>query len=693
MNNIFMLPKAFDDADSNLDNLVQYYNNVFPFKTVDWSNFVWDVTGFVQDVARKAQSQKRLYFTQDNGLANRVKQASGDMLPFHSSSLSEIAKCHICAKQIEKVKTLGNLQIKIGVYRYLDNELHKRNLPVSSLTNRIFVDALQKAVNKLELSTAYRVGTHLNEISKFIDKHGLADVKIKFKSSLKRSQVQTGSDTKMDTESVAERSEKLPTQAVLMAIAKLTNMELGGADRLYHAITEILFTTGLRFDEVISLSVDCLYEKEIEELNQLTNELETYKFWELKYFSKKSQCVFSKVIAESMVSIIKPAIDFVIEYQEPVRKTIKNLEKDGYHNFFDELKGECFSSDKDIYSSFASSRSNAATRLRKLGVEIKKDEDERNFFHAEELQTVTSDLADSSIRKLWFELKSKTTSTCLSEMLFITQHQREHQIKSSNSWDFRLIAHTPYSDFMTSRTTHSAKIKSIFERKNLLVDDIPFIVTSHQFRHFLNTICQLHEGITELEIARYFGRNYQADNQAYDHTNKVKIVMDNAQQILAANSITEDQAVEAMVNFTLVDSEEALEAIQDLTTTLVTSIGLCKHDFADSPCGKHYACLRGCSSYNRTKGDLIEIKELKRIVEQEERHIEHAKEAVKKEYWGSNNWLLSHQDLHDGCVKALSIEDDKDINAGDKVQIFPDGNDSCLALEEENDSGSKGLLS
>ncbi|GAA0856456.1 hypothetical protein [Aliiglaciecola litoralis] len=693
MNNVIMLPKSLDDSDRNLDNLVQHYKNVFPFKTVDWSNFVWNVTGFVQDTARKAQSKKRLYFTQDNGLPNRVKQALEDMLPFHSSSLSEIAKCHICAKQIEKVKTVGNLQIKIGVYRYLDNELHKRNLPASSLTSRIFSDALQKAVNKLELSTAYRIGTHLNEISKFIDKHGLADVKIKFKSSLKRSQVQTESDTKMDAESITERSEKLPTQAVLMAVAKLTNMDLQGADRLYHAITEILFATGLRFDEVISLSVDCLYEKEIEELNQLTGALETYKFWELKYFSKKSQCVFSKVIAKSMVSIIKPAIDFVIDYQIPVRKVIKDIENNSYYNFFDEISGECLASDKAVYSLFASSRSNAATRLRKLGVKVKKDEDDNNSFLAEELQAVTSDLAASSIRKLWLELKSKTTSTCLSEMLFITQHQREHQIKSSNSWDFRLIAHTPYSDFMTGRITNTAEIKSIFERKNLLIDDKAFIVTSHQFRHFLNTICQLHEGITELEIARYFGRNYQADNQAYDHTNKVKIVMDNAQQILAANSITEDQAVEAMVNFTLVDSEEALEAIQNLSTTLVTSIGLCKHDFADSPCGKHYACLRGCSSYTRTKGDQIEIKELNRIIEQEKKHLIHAKESVAKEYWGSNNWLLSHQDLHDGCVKALSIEDDNNIDVGDTVQIFPEGNDSCLALEEENNSGSKGLLS
>jgi hypothetical protein len=682
MNNVVMLPKAGVDAKLNLSKLVQHYHQVMPFK-VEWHDFIWDVSGFVKDTARKAKTKKKLYFTQDNKLANKAKQSVDDMLPFYTPTLGEIAKCHICAKQIEKAKNLGSLQQKLNMYRFLDNELHKRGLPVSGLTNRIFSEALQEAVKKLKESTAYRAGVNFNEISKFIDKRGLADVKIKFKSHLKRSKIHTASDTSLDVDSVTERNDKLPTKEVLIAIAQLTNMKLEKADRLYHAITEILFATGLRFDEVISLSVDCLYEKECQEINQLTGELEAFLVWELKYFSKKSGNVYSKTIADSMVNILKAAIDFVIEYHKPVREIINNLEINNNYNFFNELSGKCYVSEKEIYSHIASSRSNASTRLNKLGVVVSLDvKKNRRFFYAEELQDVTSDLAMEDIRKLWKELKPMTTATTLSDLLFITQHQKEHGIKSVNPWDFRVVSHTQYSDFMTGRDTATSSIKSIFERRELLIDGQQFKVTSHQFRHFLNTICQLHDGINELEISRYFGRSYQGDNQAYDHTNKAKLVMDNAQQILAANSITEEQAIEAMVNFTLVDSEEALEAIRDLTTTLVTSVGLCKHDFADSPCGKHYACLRGCSSYKRTKGDTTEIKELNRIIAQEEKHIADAKEAVDKEFWGANNWLLSHQDLQDGCVKALAIEDDIKFKIGEVIQIFPNGNDSCLALEE-----------
>jgi len=384
-----------------------------------------------------------------------------------------------------------------------------------------------------------------------------------------------------------------------------------------------------------------------------------------------------------MVDIIKKAISFVTEYQEPVRKTIRSIEINNYYNFFDELDGQCFVSDKEVYKYLGTSRSNATTKLRKLGVNVQKDKKtKRNFFLAEELQNRTSSIAKDDISELWSELKRMTTATSLSQMLFITQHQREHNIKTANLWDFRLIGHTQYHDFMTGRKTSRGEVKSIFERKNLLINGKPFTVTSHQFRHFLNTICQLHDGITELEIARYFGRNYQGDNQAYDHTNKSKLVMDNAKLILASNGITEDQAIEAMVNFTLVDSEEALEAIQDLTTTLVTAIGLCKHDFAEKPCGRHYACLRGCSSYKRIKGEDSEVRELERIIQQEEKHIADAKNAVAEKFWGANHWLQSHQKLHDGCKKALAIESNNDFSVGEVIQVFPDGDDSCLAIDD-----------
>ena len=111
-----------------------------------------------------------------------------------------------------------------------------------------------------------------------------------------------------------------------------------------------------------------------------------------------------------------------------------------------------------------------------------------------------------------------------------------------------------------------------------------------------------------------------------------------ADTIIASTGLSREQEKEAAILFTLVDRDEALDTIQDLTTSLTTSIGLCKHDYNDSPCGKHYACLRGCSNYYRVKGNPSEMEEVARIRDQQKLHVDAAKEAVDEEYHNANNW-------------------------------------------------------
>lgn len=156
--------------------------------------------------------------------------------------------------------------------------------------------------------------------------------------------------------------------------------------------------------------------------------------------------------------------------------------------------------------------------------------------------------------------------------------------------------------------------------------------------------------------------------------------MDEADTIIASTGLSREQEKEAAILFTLVDRDEALDTIQDLTTSLTTSIGLCKHDYNDSPCGKHYACLRGCSNYYRVKGNPSEVEEVARIRDQQKLHVDAAKEAVDEEYHNANNWLLSHEELLNGCQMALAIENDDSIAVGERVQIFPDGKTKCEAI-------------
>ncbi|GMM71565.1 hypothetical protein MTsDn5_15170 [Alteromonas gracilis] len=687
-NVVALMPRPGNDAQRNLSELVTFYKKHTPFQHKQdwcWDNLYWNVKGICKSEVRKATNNSFLYFNRDNQKGSNKKDSRDDMLPFHHQELSDVAKCHVTALQIEKAKNVGSLQLWINAYRYLDNVLGHSKKCISELSAHDFKLAELEAQKHLKDSTFYRIGAKLEGICKFINQKKLTDHKITYRKSSKRGETHTNSDSRIDHESVTKRSEKLPPKEALMALAALSNKPLKGDDRLFQAMVEIMFATGLRFDELVSLDKNCVYEKEIEETNVLTGKQEVFTVYEIRYKSKKSGGYRTKTVAKSLVPILKKGVNTAEKILKPVRDTITELSRNQM-DFFPQLEDAVEATIPDSWRLLNwSSNSNFQTYLKKRAVTITKRAQNVlgkhktvSTFQTSELKEKTVELARESLSVLWESVRNQTVAERPQDLLFITQHQRHHSVKSTEPWRFTMVSHTQITDYISGRP--SLGVKSVFERNNLTFEGVPIRITSHQFRHFLSTMLELSDTVSDIEVARYFGRKYMGDNATYNHTNKTKKVMDEADTIIASTALSREQEKEAAILFTLVDREEALDTIQDLTTTLTTSIGLCKHDYNDSPCGKHYACLRGCAEYYRVKGNPSEIDEVKRIRDQQKLHVEAAREAVEEEYHNANNWLLSHEELLNGCQMALAIENDDSIAVGERVQIFPDGKTKCEAV-------------
>ncbi|RSM22098.1 integrase [Aeromonas salmonicida] len=559
----------------------------------------------------------------------------------------------------------------------------KRKITVSELTIYDFKVAEAEAHDRLASSTFYRAGQRLESIAKFINQKRLSIQKIVFKKSSKRGDTHTASDTRIDFESTTKRHEKLPTHESLIAVATLSNSNLEGDDALFQAMVEIMFATGLRLDEVICLDVDCLQAREVEERNVFTGEVDTVFINEIRYRGKKGAGYQTKPITSSLLPILKKGLTSALEILAPVRDTIKCV-TNGKFDFFPIITEDCELFITDIWERLNwSSRPNLSSYLKRRNINLTNKRNPNTgqnaaAFHSADLKEKTFSLAKKSIDELWKQISVLTVADSLDKLIFVTQHQRHHSDKSTEPWEFTMISHTQISDYIAGRP--EAGVKNVFERKNLCYQGEQIRLTSHQFRHFLDTMLELSDSVTPIEVARYFGRKYTPDNIAYDHTNPAKRVMDNADILFAASNITPEQAKEASVIFTLVDRDEVLETIEDIGTTLITAIGLCKHDYSDSPCGKYYACVRGCSEYYRIKGNQGEIIHLQKLQDEQETRIQHVKAAVDAEYHGSNNWLRSHEELLNGCRIALAIEQDNSISDGERVQVFPKGNNGCVAI-------------
>lgn len=681
-----LLPSIGIDAESNLAQLIYFYQKNTPFAKLEnweWGAISWDAKGICKTQARKSAYNISVNFSRDNNLGNKVKSSRDNMKPFHNQDLSDVTKCHISALQIEKSKDVGTLNFYIVAYRYLDNAMLKRNIKISDLNTHDFKVAEAEAYDRLESSTFYRMGQKLESIATFINKKRLSIQKIIFKKSSKRGETHTASDTRIDFESTTKRHDKLPTHESLIAVATLSNSNLEGDDALFQAIVEIMFATGLRFDEVICLDVECLQTREIEEQNIFTGEIDIVFINEIRYRGKKGAAYQTKAIAPSLLPILKKGLANALEMLSPVRDTIKCV-TNGKYDFFPIINENCELFITDIWEKLNwSSRSNLASYLKKRNIPLTNKRNpntgkKATTFNSVDLKERTFSLAKKSIDELWKQISALTIADSLDKLIFVTQYQRHHSDKSTEPWKFTMISHTQISDYVAGRP--GLGVKNIFERKNLCYQGEQIRLTSHQFRHFLDTMLELSDTVTPIEVARYFGRKYTPDNIAYDHTNPAKRAMDNADILLAASNITPEQAKEASVIFTLVDRDEVLETIEDIGTTLITAIGLCKHDYSDSPCGKYYACVRGCSEYYRVKGNQEEIIHLQKLHDEQETRIQHVKAAVDAEYHGSNNWLRSHEELLNGCRIALAIEQDNLISDGERVQVFPHGNNGCVAI-------------
>ncbi|SHJ54080.1 hypothetical protein SAMN05216295_11679 [Pseudomonas luteola] len=157
------------------------------------------------------------------------------------------------------------------------------------------------------------------------------------------------------------------------------------------------------------------------------------------------------------------------------------------------------------------------------------------------------------------------------------------------------------STFTTDLNYINGQERSIWKRngyKNLDGSDIS--MTSHQVRHYLNTIGQ-QNALGELYIARWSGRANIHQNATYNH-------MTTDEYVTLAKGVGVGSAlakIKANMPVSFADLEAAGEGIAH-----VTEYGFCVHDFSMLPCQKYRDCLN-CTEQVCVKGDDSKLQRLK----------------------------------------------------------------------------------
>ena len=219
---------------------------------------------------------------------------------------------------------------------------------------------------------------------------------------------------------------------------------------------------------------------------------------------------------------------------------------------------------------------------------------------------------------------------------------------------------------------HNPGGNTIFSRNNKVnVDGEFFYLTTHKFRHLLNTLAQSKYLSQEL-IAFWSGRKSVKQNEFYNHITQ--------ESYIEAYLHLEEHAPKVGVVGPLLDKVESRslnesisydEALKlELGAIHITRYGLCRHDYALTPCPKDKDCIN-CGEHYVVKGDLRHLREAKFQLKMFKTAVNLCQKAVEDDEPGAQKWLGRHQASLKRWQKSIDILQDDSIPDGTVITLPP----------------------
>jgi len=652
-NNIIrFVPGLEKQAKKNLEHLIAKAKSSKVFGDIHWEETAWTVTESQATDRGHKQRQYRLWFTQHGKNSRNLGKPFDE--PFASFTKALIRLRHEIGGQ-----SCSNHMTTVRALRYLYNQLSEYKHNPILLTHDHFIHAEKTARQRESSSSSYRLGVHLSEIARILDENRLTKIRIEYKSSLKRPE---SHDRLSDT--AKERREKLmPKEEVFQALASISEKMAGAPDKIRINIIRLLLFTGFRIGETLTLPANTLVietaKNQLTGLPEIDNTGKIKQRIGLRYWPEKGAEPRIKWLPTEAGKLVKTAIKEIKLHTKSAREMASWLENNPNKIKISGYEPDSLINVKEIAKYVGIQTGMQFCTTRKIPT-IKKS----NGAPASDYFVKFSDFYKAVVTKRWDKpmLRLKNgKSQLLSESLCVVFYEQLNNVRPHNPLLVRPISEQNISDFLCGRST----IKNVFERhKYLNHDGTPYKIRTHAFRHFLNTIAN-EGGLTDIELAWWFGRKHIGDNQAYDHRTAAQMT-DKARQMLLSGEIVGPIA-DAANQLSPIDAKEFIAT--QVNAVHHTPYGLCLHDFAQNPCDKHLNCLSGCKEFHRTKGDQTERTNLKILKSQTTTAIDHAKNEADDDTWGANNWVQHNKIIIENIDKALAIDEDNQTSGDELIPV------------------------
>jgi hypothetical protein len=608
-------------------------------------------------------------------------------------AIVDLAKAYVRYEAGIEGFALGRASRSVSAFRILEQML--LNLHGNANPAAIDIVVLDQCAQRIreyyKPDTAYHIGQKLAVVAKFLSKNRL--ISIDLSSWSNPISPVSNLNRQVGKEAERERLKKMPDVRALDALAEIFAHDFNPRDPAHHkdiyttSVSAMLLAAPSRGQEVHDLPADL----EIE-LPDQTGAMQ-YGF---RYLAGKGYGADIKWVPEVMVPVAKLAVQRLKEITADARKLALYIEQQFEARKRDPNATLLFYRHPNCPDVGDDEPLTAAQVAQALGLINER---------AVNKQGLSMLPGTYSLNSLWqwiltkqpseFPWLDKKKGIKYSEALFCMFAKQLH----GTSFTSPLILWAPTLPIYNSDVTTVKDQRSIFRRYGYLDEGgQPLRITSHQLRHYLNTLAQ-RGNMTSEEIAKWSGRANLKQNRVYNHETEFERV-DKAKKALQLSDGSfavigihrsgpppenDLASVQRVVHWNLTLKPKPVSCSDlDLVprgANHATLWGTCEHDFLFSPCQKFGDCLN-CNEHHCIKSagadDQERLARIKEVLNEVEREYEGAKSAFDAGYPGAEQWQRSQSQYRERLRQLVRILEDAFVPDGTVVRLSGGNNQTHL---------------
>lgn len=659
---VYFAGKADLTAKQNLSEFNSHAVANCPFSNIAWPDNSWDISTFL--IGRnQGRTKKIAHFKslRDKSGSKSTVEIPFDIpfLEFAKSAFSEIMRRFKLQEYRRFLYALQAIEQSL-----LDAEVE----PCVTRVNANILDGASDIL-RTRFKDAWSVGRCLERIvTDIIIPARLVNHNLSWKSSIPYQQVVR--NDRLDPTMREENTSKLPHIQSILDLAKIHHESESLPDNIVTGFVSLAMFAPSRVSEILTLPVNCITSAQGDEGEMMG----------ISWRPAKGGSPMTKFsTSDASEDIAKEAVKFFTELGASARVAAKWYADNPGQLYlppgFEHLRGQPLTLRE---ASFILGRKTPiqSGHARRVGLEPIGEKthdparlDELSGARGTSLFSWDS-LEQTVLAKLpaTFPILDGESGLMWHEALFlIPEHALRPNVEANMNVPFTIT-----TNMLNNQLGANPGGVTVFSRNGMAhKDGSPIAITTHQFRHLLNTLAQS-KHLSESLIAFWSGRKHITQNDWYDHLPQ--------EAFIEAYTKLGDNGPELSVQGPIADKARAMAENNGLTQSQALKIelgaihstryGICRHDYALTPCPKDKDCTM-CGEHAVVKGEPKHLAEARYQTEIHEKALQMALQAMENGEPGASRWIKHNEGRLQRWRLVLDLLTDPEIPDGTLITLPP----------------------